>query len=424
MSKKIKIAINANIQPNVSSTGGVASVLMGLICALGQLDGPEEFHILGPAAHNEWLMPYLEKNQKLVRLPHTALSSWLKRELQNFLMRAPGIYAPSEPALRISQGFYESLGCSVIHFPYQEFVLCALPTVYTPHDLQYRHYPQFFTATGIAERDRMIHNGCHYAQAITAGSEWIKQDIIRQYQIPPGKIHVIPWAAPTTVSASPAQEMLAATREKYHLPGSFCIYPAVTWPHKNHLRLLQALTFLRDHHNVRVNLVCTGGKVEPSWSEIQAYISENALSDQVIFLGYIPQQDLRALYKLADFAVIPTLFEAASGPIFESWQDAIAVACSNVTSLPEQVQTAGLIFDPYSVESIANTIQILATDRQTRMELAARGQNRLADFSWERTAKAYRAQYRRLAGVTLSQEDQELIGWDWMRFPNKSKSKE
>ena len=142
---------------------------------------------------------------------------------------------------------------------------------------------------------------------------------------------------------------------------------------------------------------------------------ELRLEDQVKFLGMVPAEDLRVLYRLAQFVVIPTLFEAASGPIYEAWYDGTPVACSNVTSLPEQAGDAALLFDPLSVEAIAAGVGEMATNPEVRESLRKRGERRLKDFSWERTAKAYRAVYRRAAGHSLEEEDRWLLTWDWMR---------
>ena len=198
---------------------------------------------------------------------------------------------------------------------------------------------------------------------------------------------------------------------------SFAFYPAVTWPHKNHLRLLEALAALRDR-GVLVPLVCTGYREATHWPQIEARVRELNLDNQVQFLGIVPAQQLRAIYRLARFVVIPTLFEAASAPVFEAWNEGVPVACSTVTSLPQQVGDAALLFDPTSVEGIAAALVRMVTDESLRSTLVASGRRRLQDFSWERTARAYRALYRRAAGRRLTDEERVLLGWDWMAHPN------
>lgn len=422
---EIKIAINAQRTPN-SGVGGVESALIGLASALGKLeDGGEEYILVGPWENPDWLQPYMGPNQRLVRgpkpedkqRPFATVPAWLRpavrrvhKWLYDFVNPPPnGFQVP------LSNGFYENLGCNVIHFPDQRFTLCALPSVYNPHDLQHLHYPQFFTPGTIHWREGIYQAGCHYARIVVAGSQWVKNDIIEQYGVNPNKIQVIPWGSPTQALSEPTEENLQSVRKKYNLPDVFAFYPAMLWEHKNHLRLLDALAYLRDQKGVKVNLVCTGNLQSAFWQKIKAHLEELNLQSQSQFLGMVAVDELRAVYKLSQFVIVPTLFEAASGPVFEAWYEEIPVACSTVTSLPEQAGDAALLFDPLSVDAIAEALQRMATNEILRDELRQKGKQRLMDFSWKRTAKAYRAVYRRAAGRPLSEEDRMLLNWDWMR---------
>ncbi|MGB3905974.1 MAG: glycosyltransferase family 1 protein, partial [Anaerolineae bacterium] len=229
----------------------------------------------------------------------------------------------------------------------------------------------------------------------------------------------IPWAPPTQAYPAPSPSALAAVKAKYGLHQPFAFYPAMTWAHKNHLRLLEALACLRDREGLVVRLVCTGFRHPSHWAQIEERLRIMDLNDQVQFLGMVQPEDLRAIYCLAQFVVVPTLFEAASGPVFEAWQEGVPVTCSTVTSLPEQAGDAALLFDPFSVDAIVDAVRRMATDEDLRAQLARKGERRLRDFSWARTAKAYRAVYRRAARRPLTDEDRWLLSWDWMRNPSR-----
>lgn len=425
----LRVAINAQ-RASVSGSGGVESVLIGLVSALGKLqDGDEEYIIIGPWENPDWLAPYLGSNQKLVRGPEPenekqrpfksipVLFRPLARQLHTWLYEFVNLPSYVTP-IPISTGYYEKLGCDVIHFPDQRFTLCALPTVYNPHDLQHLHYPQFFSASVLRWRESIYRAGCNYARIVVAGSAWIKDDLVYQYGLSPEKIQVIPWGSPTQAIFEPQKELLETVKQKYVLPHVFAFYPAMLWEHKNHLRLLESLAYLRDTKGLKINLVCTGNLGSSYWPVIKQHLEKLNLHNQVQFLGMIPFDELRAIYRLSQFVIVPTLFEAASGPVFEAWQEGTPVACSTVTSLPEQAGSAALLFDPYSIETIAIALENMATDERLRKGLIEKGKMRLNDFSWERTARAYRAVYRRAAGRALSQEDRILLNWDWMRNPN------
>ena len=442
-SESLSVAIDAPVLPG--TTGGVAQFVASLVGALGKLDdGNESYTIVCRSQEQvDWLKRYGGSKQRfVVRTPmhpqnhrpqpdaSASFPALLKRGLGPLLPAAryvqrllsspsPPIPTRQWPEVGFSDGFYENLGCDVLHIPTQTFTLCALPSIYNPHDLQHLHYPQFFTPAVIAERETLYTAGCHFAHTVTVGSQWIKDDIVRQYRIAPEKVQVIPEGPPTELYAGPSDSLLAQVKERYGLQAPFAFYPAVTWPHKNHIRLLEAIARLRDHRGIVVRLVCTGSNHPMYWAPIAKRLDELKLSSQVKFLGHVSDEDLRAIYHLSEFLVLPTLFEACSLPIFEAWLEGLPVASSDATALPEQVRDAALLFEPREVETIADAIEKMTTDPELRRELSVRGRRRLKDFDWTRTAKAYRAVYRRAAGRLLTEEDRFLLAWDWMREPRR-----
>ncbi|MGA9996656.1 MAG: glycosyltransferase family 1 protein [Pyrinomonadaceae bacterium] len=422
MKTAIKIAIDAGVTP--ASAGGVAQVMLGLIHALGQLDdGPEEYLLVTQWPDEvDYFKPYAGANQQFVMKPQRTLAQRATGRLTHLTARfAERRQSTSyRPAIHLSDGFYESLDCEVVHFPHQRFILCALPSIYNPHDLQHVHFPQFFTAQELAERDTLYQAGCHFAHTVAVSSQWVKDDLIRSYRLAPDKIQIIPWGPPTQNYPVPSAEQIATVQEKHKLEQPFALYPAMTWPHKNHLRLLEALARLRDERGLSLRLVCTGSRLAPFWSTIERRIGELNLWPQVQFLGFVSELELRAIYRLAQFLVMPTLFESDSSPIYEAWLEGLPVTCSNVTSLPAQVLDAARLFDPYEVGAIAEALAELATQGALRDNLQARGFRRVKDYNWERTAKAYRALYRRAARRTLSEEDRWLLSWDWMQEPERA----
>lgn len=127
------------------------------------------------------------------------------------------------------------------------------------------------------------------------------------------------------------------------------------------------------------------------------------------WLGYVDAPVLSVLYRLARAVVVPTLFEAASAPVWEAFEAGVPVACSSVTSLPEQVGDAAVLFDPLDVDAIAGAIARVWSDEELRRVLIRRGHERMAGRSWRATALTFRAHYRRLARRRLSDEDRDLL---------------
>lgn len=428
MTNGLRVAIDAQVAPGTA--GGVAIAVRSLVHALGKLtDAPESYTIIvGTGQQYDWLKPYLGPNQSLAlktrRQPngtpplHVRLLRPLRPAVRYMrqLMETPRVW----PEVPLSDGFYESLGCDVVHFPTQSYVLCALPTVYNPHDLQHLHYPQFWTPQIIAWRETVYPAGCYFAHTVVVGSEWVKNDVIRHYRVAPDKVQVIREAPSTESLPEPTSDRLSAIQQRYELHPPFALYPANTWSHKNHIRLLQALAYLRETRGLRIHLVCTGSRYEPHWPPIETCIGELKLSPHVRFLGFVPEDDLRAIYHLAQFLVLPSLFEANSLPIFEAWLEGIPVTCSNIPALQEQVGDAAHLFDPHQVASIADAVARVSTDVTVQEDLRARGYQRLKAFNWEYTAKTYRAVYRRAAGYSLTDEDRWLLNSHGMSAPQQT----
>ncbi len=427
----MRVVINAQILPG-GGTGGVESALIGLVRALGQLEGDEEYLLVTHPDARDWLTPYLGPHQTVLPAPHAApRTSTLERAKTALGPLRPGLRTlwrelvrprakPLWPTLSTSDGFFEGLDAQVVHFPYQCFVITGKPSIYNPHDLQHLHFPEFFDPAVIALREKVYRTACEVADTVVVCAGWVKEDLLKQYRLTAAKVQVIPFAPPTQAYAAPTEQVCLTVLSEHGLEQPFALYPAILWEHKNHLRLLEAIALLRDRDRLVVRLVCTGELYPRFWPRVEQRLRQLRLENQVRFLGTVGTQELRALYRLSEFVVVPTLFEAASGPVFEAWQEDVPVACSNVTSLPEQAGAAAVVFDPFSVESIAEAVRRLHADADLRQNLVQKGRGRLADFSWERTAKAYRAVYRRAAGLELSDEDRDLLSWDWARDPRRT----
>jgi glycosyltransferase involved in cell wall biosynthesis len=414
MTEHLRIAINCEMAPGTQA-GGTQSVVTGLVRALRELDGPEEYLLITHPQNREWVAGFASARVKLIDHPQPRgpsrvekIARWVSAKWRN----VSGEARAGWPEVPRSRGFYSSLGAEVIHWPWQHFVVTNLPAIFNPHDLLHLHFPQFFQPNEIVAREALYPVACRLAQTVVVGSEWTRDDLVQRYGMHPSRLQVIPWAPPTAAASEPAPD--SAVREKYKLPETFAFFPAVTWPHKNHLRLLQALAELRERGTV-VRLVCTGHRYESHWKKVAAEATRLKLEQQVQFLGQVSFAELQAIYRAAQFVVVPTLFEAASGPVFEAWQADVPVACSTVTSLPQQAGDAALLFDPYDISALAGAIDQMAADGALRERLRVSGRRRLLDFPWERTARAYRAVYRRAAGRALDLDERELLAWDWMK---------
>jgi len=407
--KACRVCIEARVTPE--ENGGVAQVVLGLAAGLGALrDGDEEYLFLGDDRTPAWLEGHIGPNGRIV-LPPGRVRSYFQRALRDPLRAwqgLPPMTALLGPQVVASDGCVETAGAGVVHFPYQYGFRTRIPTIYHPHDLQHVHLPEYFSASDRRDRERFYGTLCRQAAMVAVASSWVKRDVESHFQLPPERVRVVPLAPANLAYPVPTEAELAALCRRLELPASFALYPARTWPHKNHLGAVEAVAHLRRSRGLEVPLVFSGGQ-----SEHAATVIERAralgVQDLVRFVGHVTPLDLQCLYRLARVVVVPSRFEAASFPVWEAHLAGVPVACSNVTSLPLQAGDAALLFDPDRTEEMAVAVERLWVDPVLRAELVCRGHASVARFTWKRTARIFRAHYRRLAGWPLTGEDAGLL---------------
>ena len=257
-----------------------------------------------------------------------------------------------------------------------------LPFAFTLHDLQEKHYPQYF---GLATRVwRHLTNRLLTARAtrILCESRFVGSDIVAHFGVPATRIEVVPAPPIASIRAGALDAAaVAAVRRKLDLPEQFVFYPAQFWPHKNHLRLVEA--FARVACDFPDCALVLTGKRRDEFERVFARVRELGLGERVRHLGYIEQSELAAVYRAATVAAIPTLFESISIPVYEAFSVGTAVCASNVLALPEQIGDAGLLFDPESVDAIAAAISRLLGDPALRRTLVERGLQRMSAVTHE-----------------------------------------
>jgi glycosyltransferase involved in cell wall biosynthesis len=311
-------------------------------------------------------------------------------------------------AVRPSDGTVERAGVDVVHLPIQDAFTTTIPSIYQPHDLLHLHLPELFSSWEWRRREVVYRTHCARAETVVAMTSWGKRDLVERYELPPEKVSVVPWGCVLWEYPAPTESDLKRIRRDIAPPGDFLLYPAQTWPHKNHERLLDALALIRDREGVRISLVCPG-RQNDHYRQIARRIDELRLEEQVSFPGFVSPLELRGLYDLALALVFPSRFEGWGLPVCEAFSAGLPVASSSATSLPDLVGDAGLLFDPDDTEQIAEAVLGLWTDSELRAALADRGRERGQQFNFDRTARLFRAHYRRVGGQPLSEEDRILL---------------
>jgi glycosyltransferase involved in cell wall biosynthesis len=258
----------------------------------------------------------------------------------------------------------------------------AKPFAYTLHDLQERYYPGNFSFWQRAWRHQVHSQLLHRAHRVICESRYVKTDIVRFFGIPEARAAVMPAPPQQQFFAEQDVDRLRAVRTRLQLPGKFLFYPAQFWPHKNHLRLIEAFREVAGEVP-DMNLVLTGKKRD-QYEAVMSAVDKFGLQQKVRYLGYVEQQDVQAIYRLATALVMPSLFESVSIPIYEAFQTGTPVIAADILAIPEQVGDAALLFDPTSIASIKQAILKITGDPEAARLLGKRGKDLMSAMTPER----------------------------------------
>lgn len=224
------------------------------------------------------------------------------------------------------------------------------------------------------------------ANAVIAISNSTKSDLVSYFGVKPGKIHAIHLAADESYRLLNDKILLDGIRNKYELPSSFILSVASLHRRKNLPNLIKAFSILKKQMRIEHKLVLIGA---PSWKYVEIIREMEVLSaaGDIIWLQSIPEEDLSAVYNLADVLVYPSLYEGFGLPVLEAMACGCPVVCSNTSSLPEVAGNAALLVDPMNVSDIADGVYRVLSDKNLRDDLKDKGLRRASQFSWEKTAR-------------------------------------
>jgi glycosyltransferase involved in cell wall biosynthesis len=274
----------------------------------------------------------------------------------------------------------------------------SLPIVVNIHDLAIIRFPRKFRRWHRTFTGYLLPRVVRSATAIVSLSEATKADLIELLGVPPDRISVIPCGISDSFAPLAADDAhLSAVRERYNLPEDYAITVGAIEPRKNLPRLLRAFDSLRrgrpEFRDVTLLHVGPAGWLA---SDVSHTISELGLQERVRFLGYVPNDDLSALYQLARVSVYPSLFEGFGLPVLEAMASGCPVVTSSCSSMPEVAGGAAVLVDPLSEESIADGLARVWGDDRLRESLIARGRARAARFTWASVARETMQLYDRV----------------------------
>ena len=301
-------------------------------------------------------------------------------------------------------------GVTLFHAPH--YVLPPLVhcrSVVTIHDCIHLMFPQYLpNRVALTYARSSMAMASKRATRVLTVSETSKNDIIRFFGTDPAKIDVIYNAFDERFGVEPNEDDVVRVRERYQLHDEFVLYAGNVKPHKNLDRLIDAFHLVRQRGLDHLKLVMIGDDIS-KYASLRRAVHKYQLHNYVRFLGYLPEETLAVMYRLAGVFVFPSLYEGFGLPPLEAMASGTPVVTSNVSSLPEVAGDAAQLVDPYDPDAIADGIYRVLTDTELRQGLRLKGLARARQFSWDASVRRVREIYGEVANMPF-RADAALAG--------------
>jgi glycosyltransferase involved in cell wall biosynthesis len=286
------------------------------------------------------------------------------------------------------------LGADVVHFTNGMVPAASpVPTVVTIHDMSLTLYPRYHPPRRVLLNRPFVDLAARRADAIITVSESAKADILRLYGLSSERVHVVHEAAAPSFRPVLDREELRRVRSRYGLADRFILYVGTIEPRKNLPTLIEAFARRHNGGDLPHQLVCAGPY---GWlsGDIDERVARLDVRHAIRFTGYVPFDDLPAIYSLAEMFVFPSVYEGFGLPVIEAMASGTPVITSRVAALAEVAGDAVHYVDKLDPDALGEAMVALGRDRARQKALSALGLSRARTFSWERAARETMAVYR------------------------------
>lgn len=261
----------------------------------------------------------------------------------------------------------------------------ATPQCLVVHDLGFLHYPQTYKRAHVSFLKRKTPKFLKKAARVITVSEFSKNDIIKNYKTPAGKIDVV-YNGVKDVFTPLAIEEKIRIKEKYTAGKEFFVYAGAIQPRKNLINLLKAFSVFKKRLQSNMKLVLAG-RVQWKNDTFYQLLKTYKYRDDVILTGYLPEQELSLLIGSAYALVYPSLFEGFGVPVIEAMKCHVPALTSRDSSMEEIARDGAMYFDPNSHADIAEKMMLIYKDETLRNKLIENGKRVAENYSWEKSAE-------------------------------------
>lgn len=282
---------------------------------------------------------------------------------------------------------------------YSVFPCSETLNLMTIYDLSFIKYPEYTTST-IQKYITRVKQSLPWTDAIVTISENSKRDIIEYLQISADRVHVTPLASRYHANFLTDADIEEIDRViDYDFSQPYLLFVGNIEPRKNIKSLLLAFNILKERYKIPHNLILIGQKAW-KYESIFQEIANSPWQENIYHLDYLSDKSVALFYLRADVFVYLSHYEGFGLPVLEAMTLGTPTVTSNTSSLPEVAGDAALLVDPLDVEAQVDAILQIISDTQFRQQLIARGKERAALFSWERTAKETLSVYQSIRKIS------------------------
>lgn len=289
-----------------------------------------------------------------------------------------------------------------LSLPDQGRLPVSIPRIITIYDLIPIIFPHLFTQSQLSTFRKSLHSINVDRDWILCISESTKDDLLTFFEgkLDPSKVAVTPLAASRAFLPVKDACLIRDTLRNYGIPPHrpYLLTLCTLEPRKNLTAVIRSFANLIQRNlDLDLNLVLVGIQGWKNKSIFEEINKEEKLKARIFFTGFVPDQDLSALYSGATCFVYPSLYEGFGLPPLEAMQCGVPVITSNVSSLPEVVGDAGITVNPKDEEGLSQAIYRVASNHSLRASLAVKSLERAQQFSWSRCAEQTIQLYARAA---------------------------
>jgi glycosyltransferase involved in cell wall biosynthesis len=270
-------------------------------------------------------------------------------------------------------------------------LVLPVPMVVTVYDLSFMRYPERLSTGRRLYLRYLTELTCKRARRILAISHSTGRDLTALLNIPAAKIDVTPLGYDAGLYKPLPRADIEAFRQRHGLPERFWLFVGTLEPRKNLVTLIEAYAALPAAE--RLPLILGGGK---GWDydAIFAAIEHHQLSTEVRHWGFLPADELALWYNAAEAFLYPSVFEGFGLPVLEAMACGTPVLTSNVSSLPEVAENAGLCLPPDDAAAWTAALHQASADAHWRNQARAAGLDKARQFQWQTTAQQTIASYQ------------------------------